>query len=753
MDAEALLAALGTVDERLTHVVRLPATPGVRARGFPLTAQITKRLEELGIEGLWAHQADGLQAIREGADTIMATGTASGKSLVYQIATLEAVLAQRAATALHLFPTKALAQDQASSMRRLALPGMHLGVYDGDTPPEERTWIRQQASVVISNPDMLHAAILPQHQRWAGFLRNLSVVVIDEAHLYRGVFGAHVAGVLRRLRRLCLRYGARPRFVLASATIGNPREHAERLIGSSVVAITDDASAHGERVIVCWNPPILDEDAEVPRRSVISETAALLASLVGAGVPTLAFAKARRATELIAQIARERVAAEDPGLSATIASYRGGYLSEERRDLERGLHDGSLRGVAATTALELGIDVGGLDAILVAGFPGTRAAFRQQIGRAGRARDVSLGVFLADDDPLDQYLLTHPEALLDAPNEAAIMDPSNPIVLAPHLACAAVEQPLTEADASLFGDGFAPTLEALVETGTLTSRGHRWTYTGRGEPHRDLGLRDAGPSIQIVEAETGRLLGSAGTDQAMRGLHAGAIYLHRGERYEVEALDLEEGVAFARASDAPWTTHARAVSDVRILGHHAEKALGAIPTRLGPVTVTTQVVSYARRREGSGELLDEHALDLPESVLRTIGVWLEVDLALGPARIGPPDLPGAIHAVEHAAIGVLPAIAMCDRWDIGGLSTPLHPDTGAATIILYDGASGGAGFAARSFEVIDEHLRVTLQTMQGCRCRSGCPSCVQSPKCGNGNEPLEKQAAIRLVREILNGVG
>jgi DEAD/DEAH box helicase domain-containing protein len=746
MDPEALLAALGNDPERLVHVARIPASRGVVARGFPLDPRITEKLDAIGVPGLWAHQADGLEAVRSGSDVIMATGTASGKSLVYQVATLEAMLAEPKATALFLFPTKALAQDQVSRMRKLALPGTSPSVYDGDTAQEERAWIRQSSQIVISNPDMLHAGILPQHQRWAGFLRMLRLVVVDEAHLYRGVFGAHIASVLRRLRRACARYGSDPLFVLSSATIGNPAEHAGRLVGKPFHAVTEDASAHGERVVVSWDPPIVDEDAPVPRRSVIAETGAMLARLVDAGVPTLAFTKARRATELVAQIAREN--SDSP--AASITSYRGGYLSEERREVEQGLHSGTLLGVAATTALELGIDVRGLDAVLVAGFPGTRAAFRQQIGRAGRSMEASLGVFLADDDPLDQYLLRHPEELLEAPNEAAIMDPSNPTVLAPHLACAATEIPLAADDADMFGDGFVPSVAALVENGTLIERGGRWTYAGRGEPHRDMGLRDAGPSIQIVETDTGRLLGSAGPSQAMRGLHAGAIYLHLGEQYEVEALDLETGVAFVHPSDAPWTTHARAVSDVRIIGHLRETMLASVPVRFGKLTVTTQVVSYARRRRGSGELMDEHVLELPESVLHTVGVWLEVDAVFGPARIGPPDVPGALHAAEHAAIGVLPAIAMCDRWDIGGLSTPLHPDTGAATIIIYDGASGGAGFAERSFSVIDRHLRVTLDAIEGCRCRAGCPSCVQSPKCGNGNEPLDKDAAVRLLRGILS---
>lgn len=747
MDPSAIVAALVGLDvERRRHVQVVPATPGIRARDLALGPRLDAALARLHIEGLWAHQADGFESVRAGTHTIMATGTASGKSLVYQLATLAAWHADPQATALHLFPTKALAQDQVSRFRAIAGPEPKAAVYDGDTSQEERRWIRQQANVVISNPDMLHAGILAQHQRWAGFFRMLQIVVVDEAHQYRGVFGAHIAATIRRLRRICRRYGSDPVFVFASATVSNPAEHAAALLGEPVVAFVDDASAHGERTIVCWEPPILDPEAAVPRRSAIAETGVLLADLVDRGCATLAFTRARRAAEVVAQIARERL--DDS--SSLIASYRAGYLSEDRRALERALHDGTLRGVAATTALELGIDVGGLDAVIVAGFPGTRAAFRQQIGRAGRGTEPSLAIFVADEDPLDQYLLANPEALLDAPNEACITDPSNPAVMTPHLVCAAVEAPLEPADAAIFGPGYDAAVATLLAAGTLVDRGTRMTYAGRGEPHRAMGLRSAGPSIQIVETDTGRLLGSASLGQAVRGLHTGAMYLHQGEQYEVQALDLEEGIAFVIASDAPWTTHARATSDVRITSTDNERALGSATVRLGQVTATTQVVSYARRRVGTGELLDEHPLTLPEATLDTVGVWWEVDAVLGQAGIGPADLPGAIHAAEHAAIGVLPAIAMCDRWDVGGLSTPLHPDTGVATVIIYDGASGGAGFAARSFELIEEHLSIARTAIDHCRCPSGCPSCVQSPKCGNANEPLDKTAALRLLDAMLD---
>jgi DEAD/DEAH box helicase domain-containing protein len=743
MDAAALLASLPDARERILFERLEPAREGERS-SIEMPPAIAERLLELGIPGLWRHQADGVRALREGASIIVATGTASGKSLVYQLAIAETVLADPVATHLLLFPTKALAHDQLARLHAWKIPGLVAGVYDGDTPNDERAWLRQRANVLLTNPDMLHAGILAFHDRWAGFLRNLSLVIVDEAHVYRGLFGAHVALVLRRLRRLAALRGASPRFACSSATIGNPAEHAATLLGLEVRAIVEDASARGARVIAAWEPPA-DEDDPAARRSTLAETASLLARTIERGASTLAFVRSRRAAEVVADAAGHALGA--PG---RVAAYRAGYLPEERRDLERRLLTGDLDGVAATTALELGIDVGGLDAIVVAGFPGTRAAFRQQLGRAGRGSRDALGIFVVDDDPLDRYLAANPAALLDEPPEACVADPANTVVLSEHLACAAFEAPLRRDDDSWFTDGYVDAARDAVSRGLLSSRDGVLRYAGRGIPHRDRGLRGSGTRIQIVEAVSGRLLGDASVTQAMRSLHDGAIYLHQRDSFEVRSLDLEQGVALVEASDAPWYTQARSTSDLDVLDVGTHEPFGGARRSLGRVRVTERVVSYARRRIGSGALLDQRALDLPEQVLETVAVWFTIpDAVLGAARIGPADLPGALHAAEHAAIGLLPLFVACDRWDVGGLSTPLHQATNAATIFIYDGMEGGAGYARIAFERAHEHLSATLDRLRACGCARGCPSCVQSPKCGNGNEPLDKDAAVRLLATLL----
>lgn len=738
-----MLASLPGARDRILFQRHEPARPGDRAQ-IDTAPLIRERLDAASIDDVWQHQADALAALRAGRSVIVATGTASGKSLVYQLEIAETVLADPTATHLVLFPTKALSHDQLGRLQAWQIPGLVAGVYDGDTPTEERAWLRQRANVLLTNPDMLHAGILANHDRWAGFLRNLSLVVVDEAHVYRGLFGAHVALVLRRLRRLAAMRAASPRFICASATIGNPAEHARSLLGIEVDAITRDASARGARTIAAWEPP-MDPDAPETRRSTLAETSMLLTRLIERDATTLAFVRSRRAAEVVASAASDAL-----GSAHRVAAYRAGYLPEERRSIERALLSGTLSGVAATTALELGIDVGGLDAVIVAGFPGTRAAFRQQLGRAGRSSQDALGIFVIDDDPLDRYLATHPEALLDGPAEDCVADPSNAIVLAEHLACAAYEAPLRRDDASWFTDGYVAAAREAIGSGTLTSRDGVLRYAGRGVPHRDRGLRGSGPRIQIVDAISGSLLGDASITQAMRQLHTGAIYLHQRDSFEVRSLDLDQGVALVEATQVPWYTQARSVSDLDVLEVTDHGGFGGGHRSYGRVRVSEQIVSYARRRVGSGALLDEHALDLPEQTLTTVATWFTFpDAILGAAAVGPIMLAGALHAAEHAAIGLLPLLVACDRWDIGGLSTPLHHATNAATFFVYDGMEGGAGYARVAFDRTSEHLGATLERLRTCGCARGCPSCVQSPKCGNGNEPLDRDAAARLLEQLL----
>ncbi len=749
MDPRAFLESVSTEheDERLVHLETLPAREP-RLEPFPdLPDPLPARLAHLGIEGLYPHQRAGLDALTAGRNVVVATGTASGKTLVYNLAFAGEALREPRNTALYLFPTKALARDQLRQVRELRLPQLKPAVFDGDTPKQERPLIRRTANLILTNPDMLHAGILPAHARWADFFLRLSLVVLDEAHVARGVFGSHVAMILRRLRRLVAHYGGTPRFALASATIGNPSELAERLVGLPFYEVSEDASPAGEKLFALWNPPLLDQDSGA-RKGAVSESAMLVRRLVESEARTIAFARSRRAAELLAEIARRDL---PQALAARVKAYRAGYLPEERRELERKLADGELLAVAATSALELGIDIGSLDAAVLAGYPGTRASMWQQAGRAGRRGEGSLAVLVAQDDPLDQYLVTHPDDLFRKPPEAAVVDPTNPYVLGPHLLCAAREHPMKPAELEFFGEGAPEAAAALLEEGRLVERRGLLHHKGTENPHRAIDIRSAGGrTVLIVEEDTGALLGTVDEARALVQVHQGAVYLHQGEQWEVTSLDLERAVALVRRSDADWWTQARDTTDIDVLRVRAESKVGGTPMFFGDVRVTTQVVGYQRKMHVTGEVLDTVPLDLPPQTLVTRSVWWGVPKeTIARADVTAAQLPGAAHAAEHAAIGLLPLVATCDRWDVGGVSTAYHQDTGSCAIFIYDGYAGGAGISERGFVQGERLLRATLEAIRACPCQEGCPACVQSPKCGNGNEPLDKAAAARLLEAML----
>ncbi|MFE4633847.1 DEAD/DEAH box helicase [Streptomyces sp. NPDC056773] len=750
---------------RITHTEHLPPREG-RHAVWPdrIRTDVVAAIAAAGIDHPWEHQAAAAEHALDGESVIVATGTASGKSLAYLAPVLSALADGaeapngRGTTALYLAPTKALAADQRRAVRELAGPlgnAVRPAVYDGDTPFEEREWVRQYANYVLTNPDMLHRGILPAHPRWSSFLRALRYVVIDECHTYRGVFGSHVAQVLRRLRRLCARYGSDPVFLLASATASDPATAASRLTGLPVVEVSDDASPRGEVLFTLWEPPLTElkgERGAPVRRTATAETADLLTDLVVQGVRTVAFVRSRRGAELIAVIAQEKLAAVDRSLPRRVAAYRGGYLPEERRALERALHSGDLLGLAATTALELGVDVSGLDAVLIAGYPGTRASLWQQAGRAGRSGHGALAVLIARDDPLDTYLVHHPEALFQQPVEATVLDPDNPYVLAPHLCAAAEELPLTEPDLDLFGPAARDLLPQLEAAKLLRRRAAAWHWTRRERASDLTDIRGGGGRpVQIVEAATGRLLGTVDEEASHTAVHDGAVHLHQGRTYLVKHLDLEDSVALVEEANPPFSTTARDTTAISVLETETEIAWGRGRLCFGSVEVTHQVVSYLRRKLITGEVLGEAKLDLPPRTLRTRAVWWTVtEDQLDEARINPEILGGALHAAEHASIGLLPLFATCDRWDIGGVSVPLHPDTLLPTVFVYDGHPGGAGFAERAFHTARAWLTATRDAIAACECEAGCPSCIQSPKCGNGNDPLHKRGAVRLLTHLLS---
>ncbi len=878
-DLTGLLESIGGRDGRLVHLQRTPARPG-RHADWPEWADpdLVAAYRRLGVERPWTHQVAAAQSAHAGHHTVLATGTGSGKSLAAWLPALSDVLAAQAPgadsrisahgrrpTTLYLSPTKALAADQAASLGRLigeldavqreagtptgSLRTVRAGTCDGDTPLPERDWVRAHADVVLTNPDFLHFSLLPGHERWTRLLRGLRYVVIDECHAYRGILGAHVALVLRRLLRLVARLhprGPQPVVLCASATAAEPALTAARLIGvepDDVVAVTDDAAPAGERTLALWQPALRDpwvlpapdvepvqdspqaaepdsgDPGEDPsaRRSAVVEAAELLVDLLSVGARALVFVRSRRSAEVVAERARHTLGLSLPELVGTVSAYRGGYLPEERRALEADLRSGRLRALATTNALELGIDVTGLDAVLIAGWPGTRVSLGQQAGRAGRAGTRGLAVLIASDNPLDAYLVHHPEAVFAAP-EATVFDPANPYVLAPHLCAAASEAPLRASDLALFGLSDDALLRELEGRGALRRRptGWFWNVNLPGRPQDLTSLRgDGPPEVPVVEADTGVVIGTVDGAAADSTVHEGAVYVHQGRVYVVE--ELADDVALVRQKAAVgYRTRARSRSSVRIIAEREQQVWGrpgqttpedrrepsarepeepagpgdgssgssvpastgrdpasngqaaigpassapgdasespttpAITWSFGSVEVTSQVTGYQRMALPGGEVVSQHALEMGEHVLPTAAVWWTIPQEVCEAAgLEPTGLPGALHAAEHASIGMLPLLATCDRWDIGGLSTAMHPQTGAPTVFVHDGHAGGAGFAERGYRAGRDWLEATLAVIEGCGCASGCPSCVQSPKCGNNNEPLDKAGAAVVLRLLL----
>ena len=658
--------------------------------------------------------------------------------------------------ALYLFPTKALAQDQLRSLDQTFGGGLFrkedFTTFDGDTPRNERADIRRHARIILSNPDMLHIGILPNHQAWAGFLRHLRYVVIDEAHAYRGVFGSHVACVMRRLRRLCRLYGSNPQFICCSATIANPGEHAERLVGMPFDVVDEDGSPRGGKSFVFWNPPLIDE-AKSMRRSANSEATNLFAALVSDEIRTLTFARTRRLTELIYIYTRRRLKEESAVLARKIKPYRAGYLPEDRRKIERELFGGQLLGVVATTALELGVDIGGLDATVLAGYPGSIASTWQQAGRSGRSEEESLSFLVGLDNPLDQYFMRHPEYFFQKSVENVLVNPDNPYILQPHLTCAAWESPLTDGDNEIFGPAFDRERKVLEEQDLLRERRYRWYPSPSvSYPAQSVSIRSGtGENFAVVDVATGSLLETVDSWNVFFQLHSGAVYLHQGESYFVDKLDLNGHIAYVEPTSVTYYTQCKDVTDLSIKAVTRDINLGKIKIYLGEVDVTTQVLGFKKKEQLTEEVIGEEALDLPPLSFDTVALWFDLpsDAVAKIEELGL-DFAGGLHAVEHAAIGILPLFALCDRNDIGGVSTPLHPDTGRAQIFIYDACPGGTGIAEKGFDTIRELWQAALRVIAECPCQEGCPSCIQSPKCGNNNKPLDKKAAIIILQGLLS---
>jgi len=760
MDTKAFLnylTAQVSYHGQIAHIEHIPTHPPSYAElDKPLTSNLQDCLEERGLLPLYTHQATAVNHARAGRSVMVSTSSASGKTLCYNIPVLETVLSEKYSRALYLFPTKALAQDQLRNLREMSYPALlksdELATFDGDTPQAERTEVRKRARIILTNPDMLHLGILPNHQSWSRFLRHLKYVVIDEAHAYRGVFGSHVADVLRRLRRLCQHYGSNPQFICCSATVANPGEHAESLVGLPFTVVDSDGSPQGTKDFVLWNPPLVDE-AKSTRRSANSEAADLFAELVSQGVRSLAFARSRRLTELIYVYARKRLTQASADLSQRIKPYRAGYLPQDRRQIEQELFSGQLLGVVATNALELGIDIGDLEATVLTGYPGSMASAWQQAGRSGRGTEGALSFLIALDNPLDQYFMRHPDYFFEKSVENALVNPSNPYILRAHLLCAAWELPLTSDDESLFGSALNQERVELERQGLLRERNGRWYLSPiLVYPAQGINIRAAsGESYTVIDTTTGSRLETVEASVAFFQIHPGAIYLHQGESYLVTRLDLTSHTAYAEPTEASYYTQTKEIDELHIVRQVRHRKCGPLKVYLGEVEVTNTVVGFKKRAQFTEEVIGEEPLALPPQHFPTVAVWFDLPPeAIDRVNQEQLDLAGGLHATEHAAISMLPLFALCDRNDIGGVSTPLHPDTGRAQIFIYDAYPGGVGIAEKGFDLITELWQTTLRAIKECPCQEGCPSCIQSPKCGNNNEPLDKRAAQRLLEGLLS---
>jgi DEAD/DEAH box helicase domain-containing protein len=756
MNATAFLhhiEALRNYKQQLVHIEHIPSQRATTSKLNKLNLKLILKaqLESLGISALYSHQIQALNAILAGENVIIATPSASGKTLCYHLATLEAISINKNSCALYLFPTKALAQDQLCSLREIACPKFlserAIATFDGDTPQTERANIKKQARVVLTNPDMLHLAILPNHQSWSRLFRNLKYIVIDEAHVYRGVFGSHTANVLRRLRRICALYGSSPQFICCSATIANPKDHAQNLVGLPFQVISEDGSPHGEKYFALWNPPIIDA-AKSTRRSPNSEASSLFSQLIMKNIRSLVFARTRKLAELMYVYAREQLPSP---LSSKISPYRAGYLPETRRQIEHQFLNGDLLGLATTTALELGIDIGDLEATVLTGYPGSVASTWQQAGRSGRSTASSLSFLIAQDNPLDQYLMRHPDFLFNKNFDNALINPDNPYILATHLLCAAWEKPLDNSDENFFSTNARVKLDELEKEGKIRKIKNKWYLSPSiAYPAQEVNIRaTSGKNYTVIDISQGCLLETVEENAAFSQIHPGAIYLHQGESYLIVDLDLISHTAMATPTQVDYYTQAKEITDIRVLNITREKEHKGIKVYLGDVDVTTTVIGFKKKRQFTEEIVGEESLDLPPQSFFTQALWFDLPRkAIERIADDGLDFHGGLHACEHAAIGILPLFALCDRNDIGGVSTPFHPDTGKAQIFIYDAYPGGIGIAERGFEMITELWQATLKVIQECPCSDGCPSCIQSPKCGNNNQPLDKKAALLILQEL-----
>ncbi len=720
-----------------------PARFGTWPEG--LDPRLVEALAARGIRQPYTHQARAIAAAIAGQNTGVVTPTASGKTLCYNVPVLDRVLKDRSARALYLFPTKALAQDQLDELHGLIGElGAEIGTftYDGDTPADARRAVRQAGHIVLTNPDMLHTAILPHHTKWVQLFESLEYVVIDELHTYRGVFGSHVANVIRRLRRICQFYGSDPTFILCSATIANPGELAERLIGDRVEVVDENGAPRGARVVVVHNPPVVNRELGI-RQSALKAARDIAAQLIRSGVQTIVFAPSRVRVELLLTYLREALR-ERPGDPERVTGYRGGYLPNERRAIERGLREGTIRGVVATNALELGIDIGGLGASVVTGYPGSLASLWQQFGRAGRALETSLAVLVTSSNPLDQFVASHPEFVFERGVEGATIDPDNPYILASHLKCAAFELPFAHGEG--FGAHGEVMLDILVEEGVLQRANGRYYWMSEAYPAEEVSLRTASTDnfVIIEQGPKPRVIGECDRPSAPLLIHEDAIYLHRGQQYQVEYLDWDDKKAYVRPVAVDYYTDAQLAVELKVIEREREERAGFGGWELGEVAITFLATIFKKVKLHTHENVGWGQIAIPEENLHTAAAWVTFDDAVV-AGLGREELALGLEGVAHVFRNLAPVFCLCDARDLGADAQVRSPSTGLATVYLYDMVPGGIGLAERVFEARDRLAAASLEAVRGCPCENGCPACV-GPQVQR--ESPAKRAAVQLLSRL-----
>jgi DEAD/DEAH box helicase domain-containing protein len=744
-DLLRLLDVNPTYRNRVVHInIAKPEEARYGLLKKSLSPSLEAYLDQKNIR-LYSHQCDAIDHIRAGRNIIITTPTASGKTLAFNLPVFEKLDTDPAARALYLYPTKALANDQLATLEQIAqFTGISAqpAIYDGDTPQSKRAAIRDNARIIVSNPHELHQ-VLSWHIKWRPFLSNLKVIIIDEAHRYRGIFGSHIAALLRRLLRLCLFYGSRPQFVLSTATIANPVEFAGNLTGQSFELICKDGSPHGTKTFVLYNP-FYDGIGE---RSAHQETKDLLLSCVKENLQTLCFTGSRKMAELITLWAREDARHDSYRLAEAISAYRAGYLPEERRAIEHQLKKGVMKGIVSTNALELGIDIGSLDAVIISGYPGTMMSTRQQAGRAGRNGTESLAVLVAMANPLDQYFMNHPDRFFSRSHEQAIVDTRNPYIVSGHLLCAAAELPVNEVTDTVFFGESLPILLADLATHDLvrkTARG--WVYSGRGRAAGAVQLDGIpGPTFRVLCQ--GKLLETMDQGQAFREAHKGAIMLHQGITYVVNEMDLETHTIRVSETDVDYYTQPHKEVNLKVIETIEKKSFHGMKCAFGDVEVTETITGYKIKRKDT--IIGVEPLLLPPLTFRTKAFWIVPPDTVGHSvSTAGLDFAGGLHGGEHAIIALMPLHVMCDRWDIGGLSSPLYGEDGEPIIFIYDAYEGGIGLAEKAYEILPALLASAHELVRDCVCEKGCPSCIYSPKCGNDNQPLDKDATVLILKEL-----